>query len=242
MKAKSPLDGKWYYFIDKCMPFGSSISCAHFQEFSNAISHVMHYRCGHENVNYLDDFLFIAFLRWVCNNQVEVFLEICELIQFPVALEKTFWADTLMTFLGMLIDTKNQLILIPSEKISKAQAQINRILNSRRRKATVLQIQQLCGLLNFLCRAIVPGRPFSTRLYACIAGYKQKNLKQYHHVSLSKDMILDLQMWDLFLKSPACFSRPFLDFDNCIEARQMDWYTDSAKSLTKGFGGHYHTH
>ena len=30
MKAQSPVDQKWYYFIDKCMPFGASISCAHF--------------------------------------------------------------------------------------------------------------------------------------------------------------------------------------------------------------------
>ena len=30
MKAKSPLDGKIYFFIDKCLPFGASISCAHF--------------------------------------------------------------------------------------------------------------------------------------------------------------------------------------------------------------------
>ena len=41
MKAQSPLDEKIYYFIDKCLPFGSSISCAHFQAFSNAIAHIV---------------------------------------------------------------------------------------------------------------------------------------------------------------------------------------------------------
>ena len=29
MKAQNPIDNKWYYFVDKCMPFGASISCAH---------------------------------------------------------------------------------------------------------------------------------------------------------------------------------------------------------------------
>ena len=33
MKARSPLDGKIYYFIDKCLPFGAGISCVHFQHF-----------------------------------------------------------------------------------------------------------------------------------------------------------------------------------------------------------------
>ena len=41
MKAKSPIDGKIYYFVDKCLPFRASISCAHFQRFSNAISHII---------------------------------------------------------------------------------------------------------------------------------------------------------------------------------------------------------
>ena len=31
MKARSPYDGKWYYFLDKCLPFGATISCSHFQ-------------------------------------------------------------------------------------------------------------------------------------------------------------------------------------------------------------------
>ena len=31
MMARSPIDGKIYYFVDKCMPFGASISCSHFQ-------------------------------------------------------------------------------------------------------------------------------------------------------------------------------------------------------------------
>ena len=30
MKAQDPLSGEWKYFVDKCLPFGSSISCSHF--------------------------------------------------------------------------------------------------------------------------------------------------------------------------------------------------------------------
>ena len=37
LKAQSPLDQKIYYFVDKCMPFGASISCAAFQKVSDAI-------------------------------------------------------------------------------------------------------------------------------------------------------------------------------------------------------------
>ena len=44
MKARSPIDGKWYFFVDKCLPFGSSISCSHFQRVSNCIKHLVQYR------------------------------------------------------------------------------------------------------------------------------------------------------------------------------------------------------
>ena len=108
MKAKSPLDGKIYYFVDKCLPFGAYISCPHFQRFSNAVKHLVQWRTSRKVVNYLDDFLFAALLKLICNNQVKIFLEICDKIRFPVSLEKTFWGNTKMTFLGMLIDTVNQ--------------------------------------------------------------------------------------------------------------------------------------
>ena len=128
MKAQNPLDGSWNCFIDKCMPFGSSISCSHFQGFSNAIAYVMAKRTGKENVNYLDDFLFISLLCWFCNHQVNAFLEICRTIRFPVALEKICWATNLIIFLGMLIDTRAQLVLIPRDKIQKVLQQIETLI------------------------------------------------------------------------------------------------------------------
>ena len=33
LTARHPVTQIWYYFVDKCLPFGSSISCAHFQLF-----------------------------------------------------------------------------------------------------------------------------------------------------------------------------------------------------------------
>ena len=120
MKAESPLDGRTYFFVDKCLPFGAAISCALFQSFSNAISHLVQYKTGKENVNYLDDFIFIALLKAMCNAQLDVFLQICHTINFPVSIEKTFWSNTRMTFFCFLIDTVAQLILVPVEKLEKA--------------------------------------------------------------------------------------------------------------------------
>ena len=37
LKAVDPCDGKTKFFIEKCLLFGSSISCSHYQLFSNAL-------------------------------------------------------------------------------------------------------------------------------------------------------------------------------------------------------------
>ena len=121
MKAQSPIDGKTYYFVDKCLPFGAAISCSHFQKFSDAVSHIVKYKTGGKvNINYLDDFLFITLLKAMCNAQVNMFLEVCRLINFPVSLDKTVFACTQLIFLEFLINSVRQLVLIPIEKIHKA--------------------------------------------------------------------------------------------------------------------------
>ena len=96
------------YFIDKCLPFGASVSCSHYQRFSNALKHLALYRIGNKEgkaiTNYLDDFLFIAWLKGLCNDMI------------PVAEEKTVWASLQVVFLGILLNGQHLMLSIPIEK------------------------------------------------------------------------------------------------------------------------------
>ena len=76
-------------------------------------------------------------------------MKVCEEIGSPVALDKTFWGSTSMTFLGFLIDSVKQLVMVPVDKVVKAQEMFDELLESKSRKATVIQIQTICGFLNF---------------------------------------------------------------------------------------------
>ena len=67
MKATNPVSNKTFYFVDKCLPFGSSISCAIFQAVSDAIAFLVQFRTKKANVNYLDDYLFAAALKRECD-------------------------------------------------------------------------------------------------------------------------------------------------------------------------------
>ena len=118
------------------------------------------------------------------------------------------WGTTLLTFLGLLLDTEKQMVCIPKEKVLKALEQIEMFLSKRNKSVTVLQVQKLCGLLNFLCKRVIPGRVFTMRLYAMTAG-KTKTLRAYHHVRITQENRLDLQMWKKFLEHPEVFADLF---------------------------------
>ena len=94
MKAEDPRDGRIKYFVEKCLPFGASISCSHYQRFSNALKHIMEFRTGERKAltNYLDDFLFIAVFKYMCNNLIREFMKLCQELNVPIAKEKTEWA------------------------------------------------------------------------------------------------------------------------------------------------------
>ena len=227
MKAYHPVTNKLWYFVDKCLPFGSSISCAIFQAISDAIAWIVKYRTKKNNVNYLDDYLFAAALRAFCNQQIDDFLTVCALINFPVALE--------LTFLGMLLDTERQLICIPMEKLIKAIDWVSYFL--KKRKATVLEFQKLCGILNFLCRCVVPGRAFLRRLYILPTSASGKLLKAHHHVKITEENKMHLMVWKEFLTNPDSFYKPFMEVQ-MLNAEEVDMYSDASGNYKLGFGAY----
>ena len=232
MKAQNPRDQKIYYFVDKCMPFGASISCANFQKVSDAISYLVTFRTGKKNINYLDDYFFAALLKLLCNQQVRTFLDVCSAINFPVSMEKTFWATDCLSFLGLLINTRLQVVLIPIDKIDKALKLIDYILSKKR--ITLETLQQTCGTLNFLCKCIVPGRAFTRRLYAAGKGLTKPN----HHLPVDTELRLDLTVWRKFLCQQTAYCRPFMDFARLLP-QQTDFHTDASRNFHLGAGGHW---
>ena len=180
----------------------------------------------------LDDFLFVAFLKWACDYQLETFLYVCKRINFPVNMDKTFWSSKQIVFLGFLLDLCKQMISVPLEKLTEGKNMITHILERKSKKLTVLELQKLTGFLNFLGCAIIPGRAFTRRLYAHLGD----NMKQHYHIRVSGEMRMDLQMWLKFLDHPSAFCRPFVDFSS-ESCEIVDFYTDASKSEKRGCGG-----
>ena len=244
MRVRNPVTNEFCYFVEKCLSFGASISCSHFQRFSNCFHHIVEYRIGRSAIctNYLDDYIFYDSSKEGCNQMVRIFLMVCKEIRFLVSEEKTEWATPVITFLGMLIDGINHRISVPEEKRVGVLHILNRL--SQKRTATIKEMEQLTGHLNFLTRAIVPGRTFTRRMYNKFTGpnainKKGRKLKPYHHITLDAEFKKDCNMWILFLKDVAAVNRPFVDLSHTLHAKDINFYSDASKNFNLGFGAIY---
>ena len=244
-KARNPMTKEFMYFFDKCLPFGASISCSLFTKFSDSLKHLSEFLSGRYMVtNYLDDFLFISNSEQDCNRMVRIFLNLCEFINCPVSMEKTEWASNRIIFLGVLMDGHHRCLGIPQEKIVKARNAVQLIVGKRNKKATIKELQSLTGMLNFLNKAIIPGRAFTRRMYAKIPkiaydkNHTDSKLKTYHHVKLDKEFLGDCTVWLQFLQSctPRQICRPFLDLNILETSEELNFYTDASCAVEKGFG------
>ena len=246
IRAKHPVTNKYFYFINKNVPFGSSISCAHFQRVSEGMRHILEHQVQKRCVtNYLDDFLFIDTTKSGCNHLVRTFMQICQTVNFPLSDDKTEWASCRMVFLGILLVGDLHCLSLPQEKVSKALMMLTFLSQEGKYKAKVGELERLAGFLNFLNKAIVPGRTFARRMYAKFSGKvsldgKRKNrLRKYHHVRIDTEFKNDCKAWILFLNHISAVTRPFADFSKHLVAKNIPMYSDASASSVLGFGCTY---
>ena len=216
-----------HFFFDKCLQMGCSVSCQLFEQFSTALQWVAQHKQGIAAMTHmLDDFFFVNKSVSACKEDLNAFLRLCEDINVPIAKEKTFLPDKVMTFLGYEIDSINSEVRLPQEKICKCKTYIQDML--QKKKAKLCEIQSLIGLLNFACGVVVPGRAFLRRLINLTIGVK----KAYHHIRLSQEVKKDLSVWLNFLHS---FNGKSLFRDEMfLNPGVCHLFTDAAKEW--GFG------
>ena len=246
MYAYHPVTNKKLYFCDKMLPFGAGSSCAIYQSFSNCLQHIVEHQIGQNwtCTNYLDDFCFQSESEEdLCNWMVRQFLQLCKDINCPVSDDKTEWADSKMVFLGILLNGESKTLAVPEEKRIKAVKLLQWIISKR--NITILMIQRLTGILNFLGKAIVPGRTFTRRMYDKLTwcDHKGNKLKQHHHIQLDKKFLDDCEVWLQFLQNPQSkkICRPYLDLNETVTAKTLNFYSDSSGRVGMGaiFDNHW---
>jgi hypothetical protein len=178
------------------MPLGCSVSSAAWVKFSTFIKWLVQKEAKKGlSMHYLDDYLFVgAQGSGDCSTLLEVFHKTSQHLGVPIAHEKTEGPVTEIVFLGLKIDTKNQTVTIPAEKLEEMMQKIRAVLKLS--KVTLKQLLSLIGSLNFACWPVAPGRAFLRQLIGSTIP-----LKAPHHVTrVNKQIKGDLCMWLEFLE------------------------------------------
>ena len=218
-------DGK--YYMDAVLPMGCSSSCAIVEEFSTALEWIAKTKLGiTEVVHVIDDFLIMARSPGKCAHDLHAFRAMCKELGVPLAPDKTMGPSTCIPFLGITLDTVLLEARLPEDKLAKARHLLREFLG--RQKVTLRELQSLIGVLNFACSVIVPGRAFLRRLIDLTMGIR----RPHHHVRLTREVKLDLQVWEEFLHS--FNGKAFFIDEEFLSGDYLQLYTDASGEI--GYG------
>ena len=188
-------------YIDRALPFGLRSAPKLFSALTDAMMWFLYERGVEAALHYLDDFLLLGPPSSVeCAQSLSTTLSLCEELGFPVAPEKTEGPTTVLTFLGIELDTSCQVLRLPYDKWERLLAVIQQWLSQSacpapRGSGKKRDLLSLLGLLSHAAVVVRPGRAFLHSLFDAAAVARELD----HWVHLNKAARADLSWWHTFL-------------------------------------------
>ena len=132
-----------------------------------------------------------------------------------------------------MLDGEHFVLEVPEEKRQRAVNMLKFMVDAKKTK--VKDMERLAGYLNFLNRAIFPGRAFTRRMYAKFTNLTTK-LKGHHHVKLDNEYKEYCKIWLSFLTKDNLLSvcTPFMDLTVRRTAQELNFYLDALASEVSG--------
>ena len=193
-------------FIDCTLPFGLRSAPKIFSALADGLMWIVHSQGFPLSLHYLDDFLLLGPANSpLCQHALSATLQICSNLGFPVADEKTEGPTTSLTFLGIEIDSQQQHLRLPQEKLSTLLLLLNKWMprqNSSqchpptRRTIIKRDLLSLIGLLNHAASVVRPGRTFLRSLIDASMTVERLD----HHITLSAQARADIVWWHTFVR------------------------------------------
>ena len=153
------MEWKGQLFVDTALPFGLRSAPAIFNAVAEALAHMIRQKGVEELDHYLDDFSIVGSPNTQqCRRDLEISLATCEEAGCPVAGEKTEGPTTVITLLGIELDSIQIQLRLPQEKFKK----LKKLVNSLRKRTGCKKrkLESLAGHLSHACKVVRPGRRF----------------------------------------------------------------------------------
>lgn len=145
------------------------------------------------------------------------FIGLAQTLEVPLAHEKTEGPAVTFTSLGIELGTIQQISRLLEVKLEALWAQVASLLGCD--KVTLMELQQLLGHLNFVCRVVAPGKAFMWHVYDMM-----ERLHLLHHwLKLTREM--ELRVWDIFLQDfdGISFWRDDMKIEGELQVTLMHW-------------------
>ena len=183
-------------YCDLALPFGLRSAPVIFTAVADGLAWALRCKGVGSQLHYLDDFFFCGCHdSSECAESLSIALGVCAELGLPVAPAKVEGPSSVITFLGIEIDSLQQQVRLPREKLSQLLAALSSWVG--RRNATKHQLQSIIGKLNHAAAVVRPGRTFIRHLIESMKKPKRPG----HRVWLDSECRSDLQWWSLFLQA-----------------------------------------
>lgn len=188
---------KWkgQYYVDLVLPFGLRSAPYIFDSVASLVEWIIKNNYHVDNiVHYLDDFILAGPPNSTnCLSAMNTSMSICTGLGLPLHPTKCVGPSTVLTVLGIELDSTRQSACLPQDKLTELQ----RLIRSWRSKKWCmrLDLESLIGHLHHAAKVVWPGRTFIRRMLDVLCCFRDRT----HPIRLNVEFKKDLQWWDRFL-------------------------------------------
>ena len=217
------------YYFDRVLPFGLRSAPFIFNSLAEAVEWISKEGGVQVVHHYLDDFLILGKPNsQECQTGLQRLTGLCTHLGIPLAEDKLEGPSTVLTFLGIELDSTALQARLPEDKLTDLKTDLDRWLG--RRSCTKQEILSLIGSLSFAAKVIPAGRTFIRRLID--ASTLATHLNQTIH--LREEARKDIKWWAVMIGPWNGTS--FLLHPNWTPAPDLALYTDSSGAI--GYGAY----
>ena len=209
------------YYVDLVLPFGLRSSPKLFNEYADALQFIMLKNGVSECMHYMDDYVTLGPKNSTqCRNNLEIMQKVCDDIGFSINPNKLVLPNTVIEFIGFIVDTNNMELRISENRLRDIIAELT--LWEGRKTCKKRELLSIIGKLIFVSKVVRSGRTFVRRLIDL-----SRKVKYLHHrVNLNLSARKDIQWWLAYLPS---WNGITMLYDSVWTTnQQLELYTDSS--------------
>ena len=181
-------------YMDRSLPFGLRSAPKIFNAVADVLAWILHDNGLPYVLHYLDDFLLMAPAGSSLAVRMTSLVEsIFGYVGAPIAHHKTEGPSTVLTFLGIEIDTVRFQLSLPLEKVRRLRELLAQWRH--RHNCTKRELQSFLGHLSHAAIVIRPGRIFLRSLFSRLSRLS----RPFHYTRLTLPARMDIRWWHYLL-------------------------------------------